>query len=91
MYQVLYDAMSHAGMTQVELSRELGVSQATLSRWLSGSQQPSREAAVKIATWAPSEFRAELIRDLFPEPPNDVDIKRAVIAAVDRAMGANNG
>jgi transcriptional regulator with XRE-family HTH domain len=37
--------------SQADLARELGMSEATISRWLSGSRQPTSGTAILLQTW----------------------------------------
>ena len=45
----LRKAMSDTGKTQADLSRETGISKATLSRYLSGQFEPKQNAVNKLA------------------------------------------
>lgn len=45
----LKEAMDHVGKSQADLSRETGISRATLSRYLSGQFEPKQIAVNKLA------------------------------------------
>ena len=91
MYEVLSDIMQAEGMNQADVASALGVSQATVSRWVSGKKVPARDSAVRLVIWSPDEYRASVIEWLFPPVPTAPEIKRAVLAAagaaVDEIMG----
>ncbi|RIK10733.1 MAG: hypothetical protein DCC49_02075 [Acidobacteria bacterium] len=46
---VILKARASAGLTQDELARKIGSSQAAIARWEGGSQMPSVRSLLKIA------------------------------------------
>lgn len=47
--QALSDYMDRKGLTQVDMSRLLGVSQGQLNNWLTGKRKPSGRSLKRIA------------------------------------------
>lgn len=49
------------GWTQAELSRQLDISEATISRWIEGTRQPLGPARVLIRIWLNEAREKELV------------------------------
>jgi transcriptional regulator with XRE-family HTH domain len=47
-HETVRDAMKRRGMTQQQLARELGVTESTVGRWLSGRSDPASGALRQI-------------------------------------------
>lgn len=55
------EARHRAKLTQQQLARKLGTSQATVARWESGAQMPSTTTLTKVAKATGSRLRVELV------------------------------
>lgn len=51
MYQVFENLMQKKGVTAYKVSKETGISQATLSDWRRGRSQPKIDKLLKIAKY----------------------------------------
>lgn len=51
MYQTFVDLMKQHGVTAYKVSKDTGITQATLSRWKTGVTQPSRETLQALAAY----------------------------------------
>lgn len=51
MYEILLELMKENNITPYRLSKETGITQATLSRWKTGKTDPSIETLQKIADY----------------------------------------
>lgn len=65
----LYELRLKSGLTQKELSEQIGVSQASINYWEKGQRTPSIDAAKKIADFFSINI-SELV-DTMIEPTND--------------------
>ncbi len=57
------EARHRANLTQQQLARKLGTSQATVARWESGAQMPSTTTLSKLASATGSRLRVELLAE----------------------------
>lgn len=51
MYEILLELMKKHGITSYKLAKDLGIAQATLSRWKTGNAKPSLEMLKRIAAY----------------------------------------
>lgn len=62
-------AIDHAGISQSELARRAGVSEPTVSQWLSGVRRPSVENLLKVAAACGMEFTMTAEAPAAGDPP----------------------
>ena len=55
------EARHRAKLTQQQLARKLGTSQATIARWEGGAQMPSTTTLAKVAKATGSRLKVELV------------------------------
>jgi HTH-type transcriptional regulator/antitoxin HipB len=58
---VISEARHRAKLSQGQLAKRLGTSQATVARWESGAQMPSTTTLTKVAKATGSRLRVELL------------------------------
>lgn len=70
--KVLRELLARPGMTQARLARDIGVSQGTISKWLSGTQSPNKKQWDAVVAIAEGHKRAAEAKR--PAPPTLVQV-----------------